>query len=269
MRYLAPLFCTVLLTGCVSNVSRLRDLNPPANDFPSSLASEYKDYASSEAELGRGMDAERYARKGLNALEGKQVDPDEVAASLSPTHKQALLEGRAQLMKLMTPDVKSVAPQQLARAQLLFDCWQHQLIRDLNQETAPCGAEFQSTLGQVQEVSDPLLYGKEISHILAFGYKKTALTDEHKAMIKEVAERIAGLKNYKVQVRAYIGKKASQRKLTETRLANVRHALVRAGVPERAVRLKKDGSAKAVILSGDNAAVNTKIVTITIKSTSP
>jgi outer membrane protein OmpA-like peptidoglycan-associated protein len=264
MRYLAPLIYAVFLTGCTSNVSKLRDINPPASDFSTSLASEYKDYAISEAESGRGWDAERYARKGLNALEGKAVEPDDVSSSLPPQHRQELADARAQLMKVMTEEVKDVTPQQLARAQLLFDCWQHQLIRDLNQEIAPCGAEFQSTFSQLQEVADPLLYGSEVSRSLTFEYKKTSLSPEHQQVIKDVAEMALRLKSDKVQVRAYIGKKASQRKLTETRLSNVRRALIKAGMPERMVRVKKDGSAKAVILSGDNHAVNTKLVTITI-----
>ena len=41
-------------------------------------------------------------------------------------------------MALLTDDMKREVPQQLARAQLLFECWQHEIRKRINQGLAPC-----------------------------------------------------------------------------------------------------------------------------------
>ena len=106
MRHLALICSLFLLVGCTSEVQRLHDLNPPANDFPSALASEYQAYADSEAEQGRSWTAGHYADKGLKALKGEAVEPELPDTSLSAQSQQELADARAQLMKLLTDDVK-------------------------------------------------------------------------------------------------------------------------------------------------------------------
>ena len=71
--------------------------------------------------------------------------------------------------------------------------------------------------------------------------------------------------DYWVELHAYMGKKASQHKLVEARLSAVKKALVKAGIPTRKIRTHREGG-KSVMLSRDNIAQNTKIVTITISA---
>ncbi len=66
---------------------------------------------------------------------------------------------------------------------------------------------------------------------------------------KNVAEASQRDAHYKVVLQAYIGKSAAQRKLTEARLSAVRKALIEAGIDKERIRVRKHGSAKAVILS--------------------
>ena len=268
MRHLALICSLLLLVGCTSEVQRLHDLNPPANDFPSALASEYQAYADSEAEQGRSWTAGHYADKGLKALKGEAVEPELPDTSLSAQSQQELADARAQLMKLLTDDVKHAAPQQAARAQLLFDCWQHELAKKLDQEIAPCADEFHSTMQQLQEASDILVYGKIVRRTVAFAAKSTTLDAESLAIIKNIANELVNLPRYRVQLDAYIGVKSSQRKLTEVRLVAVRHALVKAGVNERRIHIRKARSAKIVVLSKDRLPMDTKKITITIKTQS-
>ena len=265
MRQFSILFPLIILTGCAGSVQQLHELSPQANDFPSALASEYQSYADSESELGRSGGAEHFASKGLMALKGGAVEPDAVDAKLPEQTRTELTEARSHLSKLLTDDVKRVAPQQAARAQLLYDCWQNEMTRRINQEQAPCADEFRSTIQQLQEVADPLIYGKTISRTISFAPKTTKLDDDSLATIKEVAGTLSTLRNYRVQLDGYIGRKASQRKLSETRLSAVKKALVKAGINEHVIHIKKEGSAKAVILRNSGMAVDTKKVTIIIK----
>lgn len=266
MRRYALISCLFLLTGC-NSLQQLKDAKPSSDDFPSSLAAEYLAYADSESEQTRRFAAEYYAAKGVRALHGEEVLPESPDTSLSQRDQDELAAARNQLTAFLTQDMKDVAPQKLARAQLLFDCWQDQLSKNLKEELAPCAEEFKSTITELQDISDSLIYGKETSYAVSFAPKTTSLDDEGKAVIKQVATSVSSKNNYTVELRAYLGRGAAQRKLGERRLAEVRRALVKAGVPSRHIHLRKHGSAKAVILSGDKEpALTTKKVQITLKT---
>ena len=67
--------------------------------------------------------------------------------------------------------MKREAPQELARVQLLFDCWQHEIKGASNQELAPCEDEFQSTLAELQNIAGFASYNEETEHTLTFAKK--------------------------------------------------------------------------------------------------
>lgn len=266
MRYLAPILCLFLLPGCTGNLDHLRDLNPQADDFKTSLASEYQSYADSEMELYRMFSAEYYAGKGLKAMKGEAVEPDFPKENQPAAKEQELLDARAQLMKLLTDDMKAAHPQKLARAQLLYDCWQHEIERGIDQEKAPCGAEFRSSITELQDAVDAKEYGRETQRIIQFAAKSTGLDDAAKAAVADVAAAVKGLPQYRVQLLVYYGRKASQKQMTDERLNVVRKALVKAGVNERHIRTRKVGGSKVVILSRDGIAMDTKKITVTVKT---
>lgn len=265
MRRFTLLLCLLALTGCIGSVHRLRELNPSADDFPSALASEYQAYADSEMELNRLFSAEHYARKGLSALEGEAVEPDVPSERLTGSKRQNIEEAREQLTRLLTDDMKRIAAQKLARAQLLYDCWLHELERNIDQEKAPCSEEFQSSISELQEIADTLTSGQESNHVIAFARKSTALDEQGKAVIKAVAEQVAHMPDYRVKLVIYSGRKLKQRQLTDKRVQMVRKALVNAGVKGRNIKIKKEGGSKVVILSRDGIAMDTKKVTIMVK----
>lgn len=143
------------LTGCGANLVLLAAHDPQATDFNSSLAAEYLAYAESMSEQDHPVLSEYYADKGLKALSGEPVPPEQ-----AKDDDKAVIEGRKQLLAVLTDDVKSVAPQKLARAQLLFDCWQQQHRTGGNVKKAPCAEEFSASLAEVQEVADSFIHGK-------------------------------------------------------------------------------------------------------------
>jgi outer membrane protein OmpA-like peptidoglycan-associated protein len=248
----------LVLSGCTMDVSRLREINPQPVDFSTTLAYEYRAYADSEMELGHYFAADHFAGKGLQSLAGEVVDPEPAASEDSA-------DLRIQLVKLLSDDVKKTEHEQAARAQLLYDCWQNALSRNLDHEQSPCADEFKSAYAELQEAVDPLIYDSDLVSIIEFEKKSKTLNPQAEEAIKEVADHIASLQSYRVQLEAYMGKKLDQRKMTEARLLVVRKALVGMGVSERAINVKKIGSAKAVILSGDDLPVDTKKIIITVK----
>lgn len=264
------IFCIpviALLSGCTMSVSKLQEAAVDGEDYASGLATEYRDFSSSEVELGHFMAANRFAEKGLAALEGKEVFPDTIDSSLDADTRQSLRESRSQLMKLISPAVKESAPLELARAQLLFDCWQHQMVVKLSDDKALCKDAYTDAVNAVIETVGELnLLDNEFRRELKFPAYRTSLTKMHRAAIHRIIRIVDYYEadEYWLQLRAYTGKRASQRRMTEARLYNVKKALLEAGIPARLIRVQKDGSAQAVILSRDNYAVDTKVVTITL-----
>jgi outer membrane protein OmpA-like peptidoglycan-associated protein len=266
MRFSAlPLLCLALLSGCSSSLKQLGEANPPATDFPSSLAAEYRAFAESEAEQGRSGAADHFATKGLRALHGVDVAPDALDPSLNDAQRAGLSEARAQLSALLNAEVKEAAPQELARAQLVFDCWQHQVVSGIAPDKGLCAGEFGPALNQVLAKAGPEVYGQALSRTITFAPHATRLSDENQTEINEIVCKLMdrGGDDFWVELRAYTGRKAAQRKLVEARVSNVKKALVKGGVPVRRIRTLREG-AKAVMLSRDNMSRNTKQVTITI-----
>lgn len=260
-----PPVALLLLSACAPSLSELRQINPPALDFAGAMASEYQDFAASEDERGHVLTAERFAAKGLRALRGEDVPPDAVEPSADAAQREALAEARADLMEALTPSVKDAAPQELARAQLLYDCWNHYAAEAPTPERSLCEQQFNAALDDLIDVAG-LSSGRGFQRPFVFAENQLALTAEHKAMVDDVASHVLSLAadSYWVQLKAYVGKKSAQRKLTESRLYAVKKALVASGVPARQVRVVKVGSAKAVYLSRDDVAHDTKVVTLTV-----
>lgn len=263
MRIFAPLVCLVLLTGCSSDIATLRDLKPVADDFNGALASEYLDFATSESELGHDSVARHFAAKGLRSFHGVDVAPDALDDGIDGTSAAELAEARSQLVSLLNAEVKNAAPQELARSQLLFDCWQQQVVDAIPEEKALCKAEFSPTLNQVLETAGSQVYGERFRRSIVFEAGVVKLNEGHMLDINDAMCMFSDHTDYWVELRAYVGKKNSQRKLTEARINAVKKALLKAGVAPRKIRIKREGG-KGVFLSRDNIPANTKVVTITI-----
>lgn len=265
MRYVAlPLL--LLLSACSGPLDRLHSLQPSADDYASALAAEYLSYAQSEAEQGHSERADYYATKGLKALDGETVAPEMPDSKLATKDLDMLAAARAQLMKFSNEDIRRVAPQKLARAQLLFDCWQQQVASAAKEEMALCADGFSTAMTELQDVEDGFQYSSESVMPVSFARQSITLDDAAQAVIKGVAAKVAGVRYYRIELQSYTGIKASQKRLTRARLEAVRKALVASGIPKRNINVRKYRSVSAVMLSEDKLAVDTKKIYITIKT---
>lgn len=268
MRHFVALLCLISLAGCAGSVSRLREINPQANDYPTALASEYQAYADSESEQGRLFSAEHFAGKGLKALKGEKVEPDPVDEGLKEDTRVQLSIARAELLKYSSDQIKSIAPQKAARAQLLFDCWQHELSQHLDQEKAPCGAEFRGSIAELVDVSDDLLYDTMTPYKISFAKGSAKLGANAEKLIKNIAKRVVRKKHYDIEVRGRNGAAAGALELTENRLLSVSKALVKHGIPQNHIVAINEDDSKKIFLSRDEAPQDSNKITITVKTRS-
>jgi OOP family OmpA-OmpF porin len=243
-----------MLTGCYAgSLSTLQESNPQATDFPSALAAEYLGYSQSEYEQNHFISANYFAHKGLEAEHGKDVEPDAIDGMLPDQVKQQLTSSRELLMTLLTPKVKQLAPQEAARAQLLFDCWQRQ--HGGGSEKAPCADEFQSAITDLQDAAEMTAPGKATAYTIAFAAKNATLSAHAQAQVKSIASRLSWRSKYRITLEGYSGPSDELHQLSEKQMAAVQAALTSRGVVANRIHLPKPAAAKPVVLKGSDDGV--------------
>ena len=86
-------------------------------------------------------------------------------------------------------------------------------------------------------------------------------------MIKAVGKEIARRAHYAIEIAAPGTLGSDERKLADERLAAVHNALLKIGVAEKYIRVKREGDDKKVHLSHDKKTPGNKnTVTVTVKT---
>ena len=258
MRFTAVLPIMLLLSGCSLNLQELRDISPEVDHYPGALAAEYLAYSNAELEQGRRASAEYFAGKGLDANQGKTVVPDAV----SPKAPKALSAARASLISLLTDDVKRAAPQKAARAQLLFECWNAQASKKID-NGAECADGFAGALEELHEVADAFIQGEEKTYTVRFESGSAELSAEAAKTAQDAAESISGQKKYVIKLQAHHDTKS---KLVQQRLKATSEALVKAGAWPDNIRILRVNNDKAVFLSNDEVPPENDGIDVIVKS---
>lgn len=268
--YRVVIWCSALLLAAACSPAgtydALKEKAPEAGDFASSLAAEYLAYAESQSDLGNTADADYFAAKGLKALKEGFVDPEKVGL-FTGDQKPKLEEARDTLMALLAENVRRVLPQQAARAQMLYDCWYHQVSQLKIGDEAPCEAEFKASLGELEEVAESFTYQDKQSYTLQFSGGSTKLTSAIRKDLAAAAELTMSLQKYQVELRAMpSGDGQAASKIAKKRAALARDALVAKGVKAAWIEIHDDTTAKTVYLSNDDEEQPKNTVELRVKA---
>lgn len=245
----------VLLAGCTSNLERLKDINPDAHDFHSSLAAEYLAYSESEIEQGRSSAADYYAAKGVSASNGEEVEPDKVNPSSADVKK--LASARYGLVNLLSEEVKNIEPQKAARTQLLFDCWNGQENKTQSVIKNSCASEFATSYKDIVMAADALEFGGSSYNTIEFVPGSAELDADEISVINEIADQVKGKKDYLVKLVPNMDIKDIKSKyLADRRVKNIRGEFIKARIPKKKIITAAPDTQKisidAVHLSNDD-----------------
>ncbi|WP_299399217.1 OmpA family protein [Pelagibius sp.] len=154
MRVLAFGVLTIAVSGCVAgyNVDRMRTAEATGTPFTTALTAEYRDLTEFEAdEMVDWHSADLYARKGLMAAEGSEVQPEAVGDWRIPESMvPEFSDGRARLVSLLDASARTKAPEDAAIAQTRFDCWLEQQEEGHQLDhIARCRDEFYAALDRL------------------------------------------------------------------------------------------------------------------------
>ncbi len=259
----------VLLSGCAGGaIDQLKNTDLKEETFPNAMASEYLAYSESEKELGHPIHADYFANKGLKAASGAVVEPETVSAGLPIVVAEQLASSRMYLFTLLTDEMKRIAPQDAARAQLLFDCWVHQQEKHSADEGVPCAQEFESAMAELEQVAESFAYTREMDELLKFRGKETTLSEENLQKLDEISYEVSALLTYEVEIHSMpYARSNNYHKIAVSRAENVKAELVDRGVPDEYIEIMDTSTSKTVYLSNDEEKQPRNTVKIVIKAT--
>lgn len=269
VRFALLLLPLLVLTGCASSLELLRSVNPPADDFGSALAAEYLGYADSESEQGLKASAEYYADKGLQASRGEAVEPEQPDATLPKPAQAKLAAARSDLVEVLKGNLKISAPQKLARAQLLFDCWQHQLV--LHRSPELCAQEFATALSEVREVAEDEAYGEGEDYQVRFAPGSALPDEETLQLVEEIADDVKDTPNPIVEMAGH-EVHSPVKQLGQRRLDALKKAFIKHGVAASSLRteLKPNGAEVCLDCAAEERDPDMVILTVkTLKKAQP
>ena len=143
--YIWIIVAALLLTGCWKfPVEELQNKEFKGTPFQKALAKYYLEFSKSEAEQYDWEDADYFARKGLLAADGNDMEPEEVKDwSIDAGAQKSLEEARQLLLKAVSIKARKEEPDTAAKAVFLFDCWLEQQEENWQTEhIASCRNEF-------------------------------------------------------------------------------------------------------------------------------
>lgn len=264
MRYLAPVLMLFALVACAplgEKLATLRKESPAGDNYNQLLATEYLAYSESLAERGHPIRADRFAAKGLAAQKGETVLPEQ---SLK------LDAERQALMLVLTDDVKEVAPDKLARAQLLFDCLADEVgSAGVSPTEALCKESFETALTDVEFIADTLVHGTNNQFAVQFSPASAVLSNEASSVIDIVASRVKNLGEYKVELMAYANRPDMPSKiklLASKRVLAIEEALIKKGVNAAHIHSHPYVQNSEVFLSVSDTGSNENAVGVTIQT---
>ncbi|TAH36095.1 MAG: OmpA family protein [Alphaproteobacteria bacterium] len=269
----------LVLSGCAGvNVDKFDDAKVKGSPFTQALVKEYKSFVRSEAHQYDWYDADHFANKGLRALNGENVDPENPNNWNIPNHKIAEMTNYYNRLDYMLDNgAKKSSPNQAAKAMAKFDCWVEQQEENWQpNDIAACRKEFMAAFADLEKsetaladkakkyassqpkkarasmaMKDTTPHSGDGTIYFAFGSSKLNAADIKE--VKALAKR-AGTDN-PVIVTGHTdtaGTRAGNMALSHRRAMAVRNVLIKAGVPSKNIRVEARGEDDLAISTGDN-----------------
>ena len=253
-RYLTMFAGATLLAGCLGqDVELLNNTEAVGSPFTQQLASEYRDLANFEAfEMEDWRDAEFFARKGLAAAAGENVEPSVLADwSLPEDTLPELTDARARLVAALNGGAREGFPVEAAVAQAKFDCWVEQQEENIQPDhIAACRDAFYAAMAIIE---GPRPVAGE-AYFVFFDFDRTNITPEAQTVLNQVLSDWAAEGNPSIMVVGHTdrsGSAAYNLGLSQRRAASVSAALQGGGVPAGAIVTDALGESQPLVPTPD------------------
>lgn len=240
-----------------------RDRQPIMNDqFFEGLRKGYVELADWEAEQGDSDDAGHYRYKAQSAVQGYQVQPEDLTTRKIPTENlNELAEARNFLISAYALNAKQIAPAIAAEAQVRFDCWVEQQEENFQPEHIRNCKEMYviaaDRLGKALEPEEPEVVEMPGGYVVFFGFDDYILDDSAIDVVKNVAAEVEKFKPAKIMVSGHADKAGPDiynQGLSEKRAQSVAHVLRTNGVDNKLIEVIAHGETKPQVETKDGVA---------------
>ncbi len=271
---------SLTLSGCSgfkshSEVEALNEAKAVGSPFTQALASEYRDYANHEQNIGFDYaDALHFARKGLAASAGEIVLPEPVSDwNLKPEHIEELSSARAQLVIALDRGAREALPKEAAMAQARFDCWieqqeenwqtkdisscKQQFIDALNALGAPVAPPApEDMMAPVTALPAPTgqMAPEDAKYLVFFDFNASKVDAGANSVIDSVAAEVKKQSIKSVNIIGYTdtsGSKKYNKRLSAKRANSVRDALVARGIDANLLLVDSKGEDNLMVPTAD------------------
>ena len=264
--FISALCATTLLAGaCTPDLDTLENTTPKGKDaFTQALTEDYKTLAQEDKEDAAYVQAEQFARKGLGASGGEMIPPiDPFKTNVPPEYVQELSQAHAILTGLFAQRIDLKLPNEVAAAQVNFDCWVSELANNDAESASKCKANFFEDLNQIQAALES---GQPELFIAFFKSGGTHLDPAGLNILQTAAqafEKSNGKK--KVLVLGYTdltGTSEMNMRVSQERANAGKKALISLGVPAEAILALGQGESNPLVLTKSANRENRRIEVI-------
>ena len=149
----------IALTACAGlQLEKAQRVTPTGSDFDRALYDGYIDLSSAEFAEGDYGDSDFFALRAIDAAGGNPVDPDTLGnRNLPQDGVTELGPARQRLVSALAATASGKAPQQAARAQVMFDCWMQEKEENFQPEDiAACRDAYLQIIEEVEVAVVPV-----------------------------------------------------------------------------------------------------------------
>jgi OmpA-OmpF porin, OOP family len=237
MRILGAVAALALMAGCTSNIDAVSMAKGTGSPFTQALTTEYQAYTAEEKSEYDWGNADHFAKKGLLAATGANVEPEQLSDWDIPADKQAeLASARTRLMTALNGGARDAKPADAAKAQARFDCWVEEQDEDHEDDKiAACKNDFMAAMDalekkQMAETMAPMGPG---DYTVYFDWDKSVINPAGQDVINNVLADAQKHAPSSVSVTGYTdtsGPEDYNMALSLRRADSVRSALVAGGI---------------------------------------
>jgi OOP family OmpA-OmpF porin len=239
-----------------------RALKPGGTPFDQALYKEYLAQAKSEYEQANYSSSDLWAKKASSAAKGQTPKPSQVSDWRLPSAvTPEITTARQRLQAALDKGGGNVAPNEMAKAQVGFDCWCEQQRVEENfqpDDIAYCRQMFYDNIAKVEAATAPKPVAAKPApvkdYLVFFDWNKATLTPEARKIIADSVAQAKAINAKQVKVVGHTdtsGSAAYNLRLSVRRAEAVKAEMVRLGVPAAAITVEGRGQEDLLVPTAD------------------
>lgn len=251
------------VAGCAGfNYNEAKTMKPGGSTFDQALFKEYLAESKSEFDQANYTSSDLWAGKAAAAAKGQTPKPSQVSDWRLPSAvTPEITTARQRLQAALDKGGGNVVPNEMAKAQVGFDCWCEQQRVEENfqpDDIAHCRQKFYDNIAKVEAAMAPKPAAAKPEpakdFMVFFDWNKSTLTPEARKIITEAAAgaKSSGAKQVKVVgFTDTSGSPAYNMRLSVRRAEAVRAEMVRLGVPATNISIEGRGQTDLLVPTAD------------------